>query len=952
MKRTHLLLSVFLASVSTAALVFGETQPAATVNAEGNTITLPPGVVLMSSSGGSMSSAGDFPKVEEVLKDYTPVVSTVDTAPSFYKLWRRDKDQQLMAELPRDFANQKHFIALTVSGGETYAGLQAGERYCYWAVYDKKLALIEPNIDVRSTGDDASKSSVKRLFTDRVILETPIVAWNKQQGGGPIIDLDNLVVGQADKFFGFMARGMNKGLYKLKIVKAFPQNVEIGVEVPVGDGQLKTFHYSFSLMPDKTGYSPREADTRIGYFTTSYKDFGKFVADETRTRFINRWFLEKADPSLKLSPPKTPIIFYVEQTTPVRYRRWVREGALLWNKAFERVGLINTIEVRFQDALTGEHMEKDPEDVRYNFIRWLSNGQGTAIGPSRVHPLSGQILDADIILTDGWIRHWWTQFHEAIPQIAMEGMSAETHTWLWKNPQWDPRVRLAPPAKREAMLAQRANSPLPALGGHPVANMSGEKGFVGGGNELDGLIGRYSQKTGLCMAPSCKSLGLAQMELCLEALGHESMGLSAADQSLDGIPESFIGPLLVDLVAHEVGHTLGLRHNFKASSAYTYAQINSPEFKGKKTFSASVMDYIPVNVVAGTDAAKKGDFGMISVGAYDEWAIEYGYTFEKDLKPIVQRVAEPELAYATDEDTWGPDPLARRYDFAKDPISYAENLMALVKEHRARLLDKFVKDGNSWSKARRGYRMTLMTQTNAISMMSNWLGGTYVNRDRKGDKNARPPVQPVPVAEQRNALQFCLTNSFRDEAYGLDPKLLSFLTTDKWWDDDADMSEILDDGTWNVHDSVLGLQAMTLTSMLNPTTLTRVYDNEMRVPADQDAITLVEVLNSLSDAIWTELGTFKDGQAFTPRKSFISSTRRNLQREHLDRLIDLTNNTEWARMSPAYAPLTDLANQHLVSLQTKITAIAAKPLDPYTQAHLQSALRRIKSALDAQVVVK
>jgi hypothetical protein len=197
------------------------------------------------------------------------------------------------------------------------------------------------------------------------------------------------------------------------------------------------------------------------------------------------------------------------------------------------------------------------------------------------------------------------------------------------------------------------------------------------------------------------------MEMSLDAMGYESMGLNAADQALDGIPESFIGPLLIDLVAHEVGHTLGLRHNFKSSSIYTYAQINSPEVKGKKPFAGSVMDYIPVNIVAGTDAAKKGDFGMIGVGPYDEWAIEYGYSFEKDLKPILQRVAEPELVYATDEDTWGPDPLARRYDFAKDPVTYAENLMALVKEHRSKLLDKFVKDGNSWDRARRGYRMTL-----------------------------------------------------------------------------------------------------------------------------------------------------------------------------------------------------------------------------------------------------
>ena len=76
-----------------------------------------------------------------------------------------------------------------------------------------------------------------------------------------------------------------------------------------------------------------------------------------------------------MSPPKQPIVFYIEHTTPIRYRRFVRDGVLYWNKAFEKVGMVNAIEVYYQDAATGAHMEKDPEDVRYNFVRWLSNNR-------------------------------------------------------------------------------------------------------------------------------------------------------------------------------------------------------------------------------------------------------------------------------------------------------------------------------------------------------------------------------------------------------------------------------------------------------------------------------------------------------------------------------------------------------------------------------------------------
>jgi hypothetical protein len=177
---------------------------------------------------------------------------------------------------------------------------------------------------------------------------------------------------------------------------------------------------------------------------------------------------------------------------------------------------------------------------------------------------------------------------------------------------------------------------------------------------------------------------------------------------LDGMPESFVGPLIAHLVAHEVGHTLGLRHNFKASSVYTLAQINSEELKGKKQLAGSVMDYIGTNIRL--DSGASGRLQHDRVGPYDMWAIEYGYTFG-DLKPILARVAEPELVYATDEDTGGPDPLARRYDFTKNPLEYAEEQTASRKTSSCSSAVRFIKDGDSWDRVRYGYEMILSLQT-------------------------------------------------------------------------------------------------------------------------------------------------------------------------------------------------------------------------------------------------
>jgi hypothetical protein len=919
--------------------------------------------------------------------------------------------------------------------------------------------------------------------------------------GRPVIDLRGLLVGRARDFFGARAGG-NTALATIKRAKAFPENVEISFEWPTTGGRLQEFHYSISHIPDNTGYQPRVADERVGYFTTVYRDLGRFSDDEKWVRYINRWRLEKADPRLKVSPPKEPIVFYIEHTVPVRYRRWVRQGVLNWNKAFETVGIANAIEVYQQDEATGAHMEKDPEDRRYNFIRWLANDQGTAIGPSRVHPLTGQILDADIILTDGWIRHWWVNYSDILPEMALEGASPEMLAWLHTRPEWDPRVRMAPPENRDALIAERMRQGVMKYGGHPIALAAEpEAARLIGDNPYDGLVGRRSQVNGLCLAATGKAFDTLLMRMHLEilqlveeervadaagtvhadpvagvwdatatistpepqvvpftldlarqggqvsgsissplgsmpisrgtfeestgqltlvvevpqqALAATLTGTVASDKItgslkigemtgtwsatrtasasgggsgpppvvtaapagarparqdqpdpkpeprpeppkddktrqdlLDGIPEWFVGPLLADLTAHEVGHTLGLRHNFKASSIYTLAQINSEEIKGKKPFTGSVMDYNPININM-NDGPIQGDYAMIDIGPYDFWAIEYGYT-PGDPKEVLKRVAEPELAYATDEDTSGPDPLARRYDFSKDPLDYARSNMRLAQWHRERLITRFVKDGQSWARATRGYNITLALQTRALSMMANWIGGSFVNRDRKGDPNGRDPVIPVTAQQQRAALQWVIENAFRDEAFGLTPDLLAKMTVDKWLDWGG-FSEAMQEAAWPVHDRIAGIRAAVLTNLINPVRLRRVYDNEFRTPASQDQITLPELFDSLIAEIFSELGASPD-RRYTARQPMISSLRRNLQREMIDRLIDLT--LPGTLSGESAKPISNLAVTRLRQIKERIDNVlkaGAANIDPYTSAHLTEASKRIDQALNAQFI--
>lgn len=916
----------------------------------------------------------EFKPWAEVSKGFEKVVSTADGKPSFYTLWTKNKDGSMLAELPRGYEGQRHFIALTIASGEEYAGLQFGEMYVYWKRIDNRMVLIEPTVDTRSTGDAESKSSVKNLFTDRVIIDVPIVTMGPS--GQPVIDMKDLLVNQSRTFFGGSVNGVNTRIATIKKAKAFPENIEVAYEMPIAGGRLKEFHYSISLLREDPDYKPRHADERLGYFTTVYRDLGKFTDKEKWNRYINRWKLEKRDSKLAMSPPKEPIVFHIDAAVPVRYREAVRRGVLEWNKAFEKVGIVNAVEVYQQDETTGAHMDKDPEDVRYNFIRWLSNDQGTAIGPSRVHPLTGQILDADVVLTDGWIRHFWVQFNEIMPELMMDGMSAETLAWLELHPQWDPRVRLADPAQRPMILAQRARRGVTAYGGHPIAlgdpdaAHDGPGAMLHGRTEYDGLVNRTSQINGLCLAAKGKAFDMATGRLTLEMLASDESfdALASVDDGkgegkddkkddkdkkkkvpeLDGIPDWFVQPLLADLVSHEVGHTLGLRHNFKASCQYTLGEINSDEVKGKKPFAGSVMDYIPVNFAV-EKGKLTGDVAMTGIGDYDMWVIEYGYTLD-DPKDVLKRVGQPGLDYGTDEDTGGVDPRARRYDFSKNPIDYARSQMELATYHRGRLLDKFVKDGDNWSRVRRGYEITLGMQARSLSIMSSWVGGVYINRDKKGDSTTRKPLEVVPASMQREALKWCIDNSFFEESFGLTPEISSKMITDKWLDQGG-FGEAVQESTYPIHDRLGGIQASVMTMLLNPTTTRRIFDNEFLVGSD-DAITLSEVLDTIDDAVWKELDKSPGGSV---KKPYISSLRRGLQSEYVDRLVNLSMPGGAMRGESGKAVST-LVTSKLRTISKKLEDIVGKDgtkksgLDPYSYAHLSEAKLRIDKALDSQYI--
>ena len=272
----------------------------------------------------------DFPPFAEVSKDFKQVSSTEGS--TLYGVWTREKDGQMLLELPRGYENQRHFIALTVAGGETYAGLQVGDLYVYWKRFDKRMALMQPNVEVRSTGDAESKSSVQRIFTDRVILDVPIVSMGPS--GQPVIDGDELLVGNANRFFGRQA-GANTRLAMIADAKAFPENVVRAQNAAAGGQRARST--TRSPASPRTPGTSCVRPTHASATSRPVQRPGRLQARSGPQAAHQPLALEKVDSKLKMSPPKQPIVFLHRAHCP-RATAATSARVLKWNKAFEKAG--------------------------------------------------------------------------------------------------------------------------------------------------------------------------------------------------------------------------------------------------------------------------------------------------------------------------------------------------------------------------------------------------------------------------------------------------------------------------------------------------------------------------------------------------------------------------------------------------------------------------------------
>ncbi|MBD2178488.1 zinc-dependent metalloprotease [Pseudanabaena sp. FACHB-1998] len=897
------------------------------------------------------------------LQSFDEAVKNHEKLTGLFTIYRHKETGKYLAEIKPEQLDRNFLAVMTLESGigerGLYRGIPLRDLIFNLRRLNNNLQFVLPNTNFRTQLGDPQERSLKQSFSDSILLSLPIRSIHPKTKAF-LIDLEPLVVSDALPNLNRTLANRLGGSFMLDPTKSylnkaqvFPQNIELESvfgfmgnlsprsefnapdlnSLPDSNAFTLKVRYSFSQLPTQNGYRPRYADERVGYFVTAYQDLSKNSGKVPFVRYINRWQLEKKNPSESISPPKQPITFWIENTVPLEYRDAIREGTLMWNRAFEKIGFKNAIVVKQMP----DRANWDPADIRYNTIRWFNSIDGFfAMGPSRVNPLTGQILDADIIIDSSLIR--------AIRQ-NYENVGQQNN---WQNIPFLARLTGNPNLCNYGMDARRLKldklSLLKNQGRNLESNQSNSNLFMSSANDL------------------CYGMeAMEQFKLGAMSLSLLQNVLPSSDRMKD-----YINQFVRELAAHEVGHTLGLRHNFHGSAMLAPEELNNPEVTSKRGLAGSVMDYNAVNLAP--QGTKQGDFFASRIGAYDEWAIAYGYTpinaiipsdELKELGKITSLAAQPELAYAPDEDAAaGLDPLTQSYDLSNDLVTYTQWQFDNARVMWNRIEKRFPGKGASFNDTKIAFNQVFNYYANNLFALVPYVGGQSFNRYRSGDAVGRLPFEPIPVTKQREALASIQRNLFAADAFNFSPNLLNKLAPSRWyhWGTSPQFSSL----DYPILERILSLQTLVLSDLLSSDRLQRLRDTELKTNAGE-ALTLPELFDTLQQSIWSEV--------LTPTNDMtqISSLRRSLQRQHMNLLVNLAlrNRLSFDKIDnfldlivgiQTSNPPEDartLAWYQLRQLRDRLANVLrdrGDKLDTYTKAHLEEASDRLTKAIDAKLL--
>jgi hypothetical protein len=832
--------------------------------------------------------------------DYLSFTQSAQAQHGLFTVWR--KDNKVYLELtPAQFDHD--YVETIVPGNG------AGSWFIVWGNTDHlpamltrferigdKVAICWPNTSFVAQDQSPAALAITRNFPQSVEGVGDVVATDPKTGdvifdASPLLqdelDLNNIINSSLGVADSSKAYRLDDSRSFFGQTKSFPENVLIEADqtwatqaahvldtAPDARSVQMRVEYNFADPPGDADYVPRYADDRVGIYDDVYLQFDHDQGQERQLRYLIRWNMQPIDPSKRMSPAKHPMIMYLSNTIPVRYRAAIKGAVLEWNAAFERIGISDAVQVRDQP----NDPNWDPDDIRYNVIRWIPEWQPSFGADSQTlyDPRTGQEFRTGILLSADAVslRNW----RDYVDPVGRGG------------------VGQAPSSAEDEFMA------------------------------------------------SDRAFGAAALEIMNPQWGER-------------LPDWFVDGAMRATVLHEMGHNMGLQHNFIGSEAYSAKDLQSLDFTKRYGTTTSVMEYAPINIWP--KGYGQGTYYMDTLGPYDYYAIKYGYapipgaTTPDAEWPTLERWAQawsdPKFRYGSDEDvSWGDghaaDPRVQTGDLTNDSLSWCTVQFGLIHTLLGSLDSRIPRQGEPYEFERNAFESLFGKEQSLGRIAENFVGGQYLSRAHRGDPGASAPIVPVPRAEQERALALLDRFVFSPDAWNLSPSLLSHLGYSEWsgygyvsWTGYGNLP------VWAYNppaehdvpivDSIGDFQQRTLDAMFKPAVLARLERNPLESPGGP-TLTLADLFSHLQNTVYGDIG----GGGLRD----IPLLQRNLQQRFLRTLVLVANTP--ADGTPFEAQT--LARAQVAALGHSIdAALRQSALDAETRAHLTALRARVTSAL-------
>ncbi|MGB0166501.1 MAG: zinc-dependent metalloprotease [Luteibaculum sp.] len=394
--------------------------------------------------------------------------------------------------------------------------------------------------------------------------------------------------------------------------------------------------------------------------------------------------------------------------------------------------------------------------------------------------------------------------------------------------------------------------------------------------------------------------------------------------------KDFVKQILYRLVLHEVGHTLGLNHNMKASSWMSYEDIKNPEKVRKHGLCNSVMEYPAINFPL--NKANHTKFYDDEIGPYDMWVINYGYspgleyTQEEELRlqAILKESTKPEHMFGNDADDMrspgkGIDPRVNIYDLSSDPVAYAIDRIKLVNTVMPNILTKIPQEGESYHRLRNAYLGLTAEMATALSVISKQIGGVYVNRSLVGQEDGAIPYTAVPYNKQKEAMNAIVKYALAADAFEEGEKLYRYLQPQR-----RGFNFFSETEDPKLHERWLSIQKSAIAHVMHPRVTERMTDASMY----GNKYSVAEAFGDLTEGIFT-----------ADRYKSVATNRQNIQTYYVEKLANIMGDKS------RYDSVTKAAALAQLKRIKSLNASASKP-DESTKAHREYVAFLINKALD------